>query len=204
MRSLSWSSQEEDLGRRLEAKLYAAEQKRYSIDFENSNSKTLNTEVNVNGRLSLLQRAQTRLAKLDELRQAAKNGAVQRSEREREELGTKVKSKIQQAEVNRMLLLKTHLQRRADAQERKSQSLMKRAHKENKYKECVQRAIFQKRVAAERKRSTFLEAEKTRAGAKVMRAHRIASSVYHQREIQRRKLREQMEARLSRVSKVNI
>ncbi|XP_078441249.1 T-complex protein 11 isoform X2 [Wolffia australiana] len=172
----SWSSQEIDLGSRLEAKLCAAEQ----------------------NRLSLLQRAKMRLARLDELRQAAKIGAVLRFERERRELGKKMKSRIQQAETNRLLLLQAHLQRRAAAQERKNQSLMKRIYRENKYRECVQRAILQKRSAAERKRLGFLEAEKTRAQARVMRAQRVAMSVYHQREAERRKMREKLEARLLR------
>ncbi|CAA7400452.1 unnamed protein product [Spirodela intermedia] len=179
VKSPSWSSQEEDLGQRLEAKLYAAEQKR----------------------LSILQRAQTRLARLDELRQAAKTGAVLRFKREREELGTKVNTRIQQAEANRMLLLQAHLQRRAAVQERKTQSLITRIHRENKYRECVQKAIYQKRVAAERNRLGFLEAEKTRAHAKVMRAHRVAKSVYHQRETERRKMKEQLEARLQRAKR---
>lgn len=153
--------------------------------------------------MSLLQRAQTRLAKLDELRQAAKTGAVLRLKREREELGTKVNSRIQQAEANRMLLLQAHLQRRAAVQERKSQSLLKRMHREKKYRECVQAAIYQKRVAAERKRLGLLEAEKTRAHAKVIRAYRVAKSVYHQRETERRKMKEQLEARLQRVKKIS-
>ncbi|MQL83415.1 hypothetical protein Taro_015884 [Colocasia esculenta] len=178
-RSPSWSSQEEDLGQRLEAKLNAAEQKR----------------------LSLLQRAQMRLARLDELRQAAKTGVVLRVEKEREELGTKVTSRIQQAEANRMLLLQAHMQRRAAVQERTAQSLLKRINRENKYKECVRTAIYQKRAAAEKKRLGLLEAEKTRAHAKVMRARRVANSVCHQREIERRRMKERLEDRLQRAKR---
>eukprot|EP00262_Sarcandra_glabra_P010886 TRINITY_DN2648_c0_g1_i1.p1 TRINITY_DN2648_c0_g1~~TRINITY_DN2648_c0_g1_i1.p1 ORF type:complete len:417 (-),score=84.76 TRINITY_DN2648_c0_g1_i1:68-1240(-) len=178
-RSPSWSSQDEDLGQRLEAKLYAAEQKR----------------------LSILAKAQMRLAKLDELRQAAKIGVETRFEKEREELGTKVESRVQQAEANRMLLLKAHRQRRAAAQERTAQSLLQRMARENKYKECVRNAICQKRAAAEKKRLRLLEAEKTRARARVMQARRVANSVCHQREIERRKMKDQLEDRLQRAKR---
>lgn len=120
------SSQEEDLGQKLEAKLQAAEQKR----------------------LSILTNAQMRLARLDELRQAAKTGVEMRYENERVKLGTKVESRVQQAEANRMLILKARRQRRASLRERSSQSLMRRMARESKYKECVRAAIHQKRVAA--------------------------------------------------------
>ncbi|KAJ0972842.1 hypothetical protein J5N97_020801 [Dioscorea zingiberensis] len=178
-RSPSWSSQEEDLGQRLEAKLYAAEQKR----------------------LSLLTKAQMRLARLDELRQAAKTGVEKRFEREREKLGTKVESRVQQAEENRMRLLKAHMQKRAAAQERKARSILQRITRENKYKECVRSAILQKRAAAEEKRLGLLEAEKRRARARVMQVHRVAKSVCHQRESERRRLKEQLETRLQRAKR---
>ncbi|KAM0940788.1 putative T-complex 11 protein [Dioscorea sansibarensis] len=175
-RSPSWSSQEEDLGQRLEAKLYAAEQKR----------------------LSLLAKAQMRLARLDKLRQAAKTGVEKRFETEREKLGTKVESRVQQAEENRMRLLKAHMQRQAAAQERKARSILQRITRENKYKECVRSAILQKRAAAEKKRLGFLEAEKSRVHARVMQVHSVAKSVCHQRESERRRLKEQLENRLQR------
>ncbi|ONK57648.1 uncharacterized protein A4U43_C09F2650 [Asparagus officinalis] len=178
-RSPSWSSQEEDLGQRLEAKLNAAEQKR----------------------LSLLAKAQTRLAKLDELRQAAKHGVEIRYEKEREELGTKVESRVQQAQANRMRLLKDHMQRRAVAQERTARSLKLRMVRESKYKDCVQSAIFQKRVAAENKRMRMLEEEKTRVHARVMQVYRAAKTVRHQRENERRKMKEELENRLQRAKR---
>ncbi|CAN1804914.1 T-complex protein 11-like protein 1 [Linum perenne] len=148
------SSQDEDLGQRLEAKLVAAEQKR----------------------LSILTNAQMRLAKLDELRQAAKSGVERRSERERQRLGTKVESRVQQAETNRMLLLKAYKQRHASLKERTSQSLMRRVARESKYKECVNAAINQKRAAAERKRLGLLEAEKKKACDRILQVQQVAKT----------------------------
>ncbi|KAG9447921.1 hypothetical protein H6P81_014049 [Aristolochia fimbriata] len=175
-RSPSWSSQDEDLGQRLEAKLHAAQQKR----------------------LNILMEAQVRLARLDELRKAAKTGVEMRFEKEREELGTKVESRVQQAELNRMLLLEAHRQRKALAQERTAKSLSRRMIQEKKLKECMYASICQKRASAEKKRLGLLEAEKTRARARVLEARRVANSVYHQREIQRRRMRDQLEDRLQR------
>lgn len=142
-----------------------------------------------------------RLAKLDELRQAAKTGVEIRYEKEREELGTRVESRVQQAEANRMRLLKDQLQRRAAARERTTRSLMQRMARENKYKECVRSAIFQKRVAAEKKRLRLIEEEKTRVHDRVMQVRRAAKTVYHQREIERKQMKEQLENRLQRVNK---
>ncbi|KAK7331605.1 hypothetical protein VNO80_28342 [Phaseolus coccineus] len=170
------SSQEDDLGQRLEAKLQAAEQKR----------------------LSILTKAQMRLARLDELRQAAKNGVEMRYENERVKLGTKVESRVQQAEANRMLILKALRQRRASLRERSSQTLMRRMARESKYKECVRAAIHQKRAAAEMKRLGLLEAEKKRAQARVSQVIHVAKSVSHQREIERRKKKDELEDRLQR------
>ncbi|KAJ0078070.1 hypothetical protein Patl1_36836 [Pistacia atlantica] len=141
---------EEDLGQRLEAKLQAAQQKR----------------------LSILANAQMRLARLDELRQAAKTGVEMRYEREREILGSKVESRVQQAEANRMLILKAYSQRRAKLKERSSQSLLRRMARESKYKERVRAAIHQKRAAAEKNRLRLLEAEKKRARARVLQVRR--------------------------------
>ncbi|KAL5096311.1 hypothetical protein RYX36_000638 [Vicia faba] len=170
------SSQDEDLGQRLEAKLQAAEQKR----------------------LSLLTKAQMRLARQDQLRQAAKNGVEMRHANERVKLGTKVESRVQQAEANRMLILKAHRQRRASLRERSSQSLMRRMTRESKYKERVRAAIYQKRAAAETKRLRLLETEKKRAHAQVLQARHVAKSVSHQREIERRKKKDELEDRLQR------
>lgn len=173
------SSNDEDLGQRLEAKLLAAEQKR----------------------LNMLAMARMRLARLDELRQAAKNGVALRFEKERKELGTKVESRVQQAERNRMLLLKAYSQRRATLRERTSQSLLRRMARESKYKERVRAAIHQKRVAAEKKRLGLLEAEKKRARARVLQVWRVAKSVSNQREIERRQLKDQLEDRLQRAKR---
>ncbi|KAK8364309.1 hypothetical protein V6Z12_A03G221700 [Gossypium hirsutum] len=170
------SSNEEDPGQRLEARLQAAEQKR----------------------LNILAKSQMRLAKLDELRQAAKTGVEMRFERERKKLGTKVESRVQQAEANRMLILKTYSQRRATQNERTSQSMLRRMARESKYKERVRAAIHQKRVAAEKKRLGLLEAEKKKACARILQVRRVANSISHQREVERRKMRDQLEDRLQR------
>lgn len=140
-----------------------------------------------------------RLARLDELRQAAKMGVEKRFEREREKLGTKVESRVQQAEENRMLILKAYSQRRATLKERSSQSMLRRMTRESKYKERVRAAIHQKRIAAEKKRLGLLEAEKKKAHARVLKVRRVAKSVSHQREIERRRMRDQLEDRLQRV-----
>ncbi|XP_059451407.1 uncharacterized protein LOC132182231 isoform X1 [Corylus avellana] len=173
------SSSEEDLGQRLEAKLQAAEQKR----------------------LSILAKAQMRLARLDELRQAAKSGVQLRHEKEREKLGSKVESRVQQAEANRMLMLKAYKQRRATLKERSSQSLLRRMARDSKYKERVRAAIQQKRAAAEMKRLGLLEAEKKRARARMLQVRRVAKSVSHQREVERRRMRDQLEDRLQRAKR---
>lgn len=140
-----------------------------------------------------------RLARLDELRQAAKSGVEMRYQKEREKLGSKVQSRVQQAEANRMRMLKAYRQRRATLKERSSQSLLRKMARENKYKECVRAAIQQKRVAAEKKRLGLLEAEKKRARARMLQVRRVAKSVSHQREIERRRIRDQLEDRLQRV-----
>lgn len=150
-------------------------------------------------RLSILANAQMRLAKLDELRQAAKTGLEMRFVKERDELGMKVESRVQQAETNRMLLLKAYRQRRAAKEERAAQSLMRRMIQDSKYKECVRAAIHQKRAAAERKRLGLLEAEKTRAHARVLQVRKVVKFVYSQREIERRRMKDQLEDRLQRV-----
>ena len=140
-----------------------------------------------------------RLAKLDELRQAAKTGVEMRFEKEREKLGTKVESRFQQAEANRMLILKAYSQRRANLKERSSQSLLRRMARESKYKERVRAAIHQKRLAAEKKRLGLLEAEKKKARARFLQVRRVAKSVSHQREAERRRMRDQLEDKLQRV-----
>ncbi|GFY88535.1 T-complex protein 11 [Actinidia rufa] len=173
------SSSEDDLGQRLEAKLQAAEQKR----------------------LDILAKAQLRLAKLDELRQAAKTEVEIRFKKERAELGTKVESRVRQAEANRMLILKAYSQRRATQKERTSQSLLRRMARENKYKERVRTAIFQKRAAAEKKRLGLLEAEKKRAHARLLQVRKVAKSVSYQREIERRKMKDKLESRLQRAKR---
>ncbi|KAK9929180.1 hypothetical protein M0R45_026286 [Rubus argutus] len=173
------SSQEEDLGERLDAKLQAAEKKR----------------------LHILEKAQMRLAKLDELRQAAKSGVEMRFEKERQKLGSKVESRFKQAEANRMLMLKAYRQRRANLKERSSQSLLRKMAWENKYKERVRAAINQKRAAAEEKRLGLLEEEKKRACARLLQVQRAAESVSYQREIERRVKRDQLEDRLQRAKR---
>lgn len=140
-----------------------------------------------------------RLARLDELRQAAKTGVEIRYEDERVKLETKVESRVQQAEVNRMLILMARGQRRASLRERYSQSLLQRMVRESRYKEHVHAAIHRKRAAAETKRLGLLEAEKKRVHARVLQVRHIAKSVSHQREMERRKMKDQLENRLQKV-----
>uniref|UniRef100_A0A7N0RFR8 T-complex protein 11 n=1 Tax=Kalanchoe fedtschenkoi TaxID=63787 RepID=A0A7N0RFR8_KALFE len=173
-------TQEEELGARLRMKLQLAERKR----------------------LSKLEEAQLRLAKLDELRQAAKTGVEMRYEKERMELVSKVESRVQQAEENRMLILKAYKQRRATLKERASQQMMRRMAREMKYRERIRAAINQKRAAAEMKRLGLLEAEMKRARARVSQVRRVAMSVHHQREIERKTLENKLEDKLQRARRL--
>ncbi|KAG2330209.1 hypothetical protein Bca52824_001389 [Brassica carinata] len=170
----------EELSQRLESKLNAAEQKR----------------------LSILEKDLARLAKLDEARQAAKNGLVQRVEKQRDELETKVVERVQKAEKNRMLLFKAMAQRRAAKRQRAAQSLMQRAIQDNRYKESVRAAIYQKRAAAESKRMEILEAERRRANTRLRQVFGAASSVQSQKEAERRKMKDRLEERLQRAKKL--
>lgn len=141
-----------------------------------------------------------RLARLDELRQAAKTGVETRFEKERDELGMKVESRFQQAEANRMLLLKASRQRRVAKRERAAQLLMQKMIQDRKYKECVRAAILRKRATAEKKRLGLLEAEKTKAHARVSQVRRVAKFICTQREFERMRMKDQLEDRLQRVS----
>ncbi|KAJ0712916.1 putative T-complex 11 protein [Helianthus annuus] len=55
---------------------------------------------------SILSKAQLRLAKLDQLRQAARIGVEVRIKKECAKLGTKVELRVRQAETNKMRILK--------------------------------------------------------------------------------------------------
>lgn len=153
-------------------------------------------------RLSILAKAQMRLAKLDELRQAAKTEAELRLLKEREELGSKVELRVRQAEANRMLILKAHRQRRASLKERTSQSLLRRMTRESRYKERVRAAICQKRAAAEKKRLGLLEAEKRKACARILQVQKVAKSISFQREIERKEMQNKLEDKLQRVLQI--
>ncbi|XP_010322777.1 uncharacterized protein [Solanum lycopersicum] len=172
-------SQDGELRKQLEAKLLAAEKKR----------------------LSILAKVQKRLARLDELRQAAKNAVEMRFEKERDELGNKVESRAQRAELNRRVLLKCR-QWKAAKRERISQLLTRRVMQESKYRECVGAAIHRKRAAAEKKRLGFLEAERSKARARIVQVKQIANSVYRQREIERIRLKDQLENRLQKAKRL--
>ncbi|XP_023730256.1 uncharacterized protein LOC111877988 [Lactuca sativa] len=178
-RSPPQSAYEENLGQRLQAKLLAAEQKRSSI----------------------LAKAQLRLAKLDQLRQAARTGVKVRVKKECQELGTKVELRVRQAETNRMRILKAYRQRRATLRERTSESLIRRIARESKYKERVCAAICQKRAAAEQKRLGLLEADMEKAHARLLQVRKVAKLVSQQREIERRRLRETLEDKLQRAKR---
>lgn len=172
-------SQDGELRKQLEAKLLAAEKKR----------------------LSILAKVQKRLARLDELRQAAKNAVEMRFEKERDELGNKVESRAQRAELNRRVLLKCR-QRKAAKRERISQLLTRRVMQESKYRDCVRAAIHRKRAAAEKKRLGFVEAERSKARARILQVKQIANSVYSQREIERIRLKDQLENRLEKAKRL--
>ncbi|KAK1414663.1 hypothetical protein QVD17_30412 [Tagetes erecta] len=178
-RSHTQSLYHENLGQRLQAKLLAAEQKRSSI----------------------LAKAQLRLAKLDQLRQAARTGVELRVKKECTELGTKVELRVNQAETNRMRILKAHRQRRATLRERTSQSIIRRIASESKYKECVDAAISRKRAAAEKKRLELLEADMERAHARLLQVRKVSKFISHKREIERRRLRESLEDKLQRAKR---
>eukprot|EP01018_Ginkgo_biloba_P031550 Gb_16958 [translate_table: standard] len=154
--------------------------------------------------LEILAHGRMRLARLHELRQAAKTEVRLHAEKEREELGLKVESRVQQAETNRMALLEVERQRRATAKERMAHSLFQRMVQEDKDKERIETLhanICQKIAAAEEKHLGFLEAEKTRAQTIVMQARKVAKSVSCQREMEMRKRKEKLEDRLQRAKK---
>ncbi|XP_066321827.1 uncharacterized protein [Miscanthus floridulus] len=175
IKSPSGSSQEEDRGHLLEAKLVAAKQKR----------------------LSLLEKEQSRLAKLDKQRHAVKSDAEMRFEREREELGMKVESRVRKAENNRMQLLHARLQRRAALEERTKRYFMQRLTWENKYRERVRSAI-QKCNAAEKRRLGLLESKEKRAQGRLLQVQLAAKTASNQRETERSKLKEQLEEKLQK------
>ncbi|KAK9059599.1 hypothetical protein SSX86_020303 [Deinandra increscens subsp. villosa] len=178
-RSPPQSGDLEILGQRLQAKLLAAEQKRSSV----------------------LAKEQLRLAKLDQLRQAARTGVELRVKKECAELGTKVELRVRQAETNRMRILKAYRQRRAISRERTSQYLIRRITREHKYKECVGTAISQKWAAAKKKRLGLLEADMERAHARLLQVRKVAKFVSQKREIERRRLRESLEDKLQRAKR---
>ncbi|KAL3845673.1 hypothetical protein ACJIZ3_003076 [Penstemon smallii] len=173
------SSKEKYLGQRLKAKHNAAEQKR----------------------LSILAQIQNRLARTDQLRQNAKNGAQLRFLKQLEELSTKVKSRVQQAEVNRMLLLNACRQKQVTKREKASQLLMRRLIQEKKNKECIRAAIHQKHNVAERKRLGFVEAQQLRARAGSVQVQQAVCSADSQRVVEKKKLQNQLEGRLHRAKR---
>ncbi|WCJ44190.1 T-complex protein 11 [Euphorbia peplus] len=152
--------QVEDRRQQIEARLYAAEQKR----------------------LSILASAQMRLARLDELRKAVKSGAEKRFKEERKELSTKVESRVQQAGEKRRLILESYKQRKAARREQAIRSLRLKMSKKDNYRESVHDAIYQKHAAAERNRLEVLGEKKTRAHSTALQLQQIARSVYCQQE----------------------
>lgn len=145
-----------------------------------------------------MEKEQSRLAKLDKLRQAAKSDAETRFERQREELGMKVESRVQQAEKNRMQLLHARLQRRAALEERTKRFFVQRLTWENKYRERV-RSATQKHNAAEKRLLGLLESEKRRAQGRLLQVQLAAKTASSQRETERSKLKEQLEEKLQKV-----
>lgn len=153
-------------------------------------------------RLDLLAQEQTRLTRSHELRAAAKIEVQLRAEREREELESRVESRVQQAETNRMALLEAEKQKRAAAHERVAHSIFQRTSQEGKDRERIEalRALICQRIAAaEEKRESRLKAERTRAQASVLQARRVAKAVSRKRELESNNKKEMLEARLQRV-----
>lgn len=182
-RSSAWPSvQEEGLGQRIEAKLYAAKLKR----------------------LSILANVQKRLSTMDGLRQAAKHGLEMRLGKERDELGAKVESRVQKAEANRMVLFTARVQRKNAKEERISQILTKRLIQEKKYKELVSVSIHRKRAAAEKKRLGLLEAEKLRVQTRALKVQQKANAVQSRQDIERRRRKNQLEAKLQRAKRLRM
>ncbi|KAH7432918.1 hypothetical protein KP509_07G046100 [Ceratopteris richardii] len=183
IKKFSHSLQNEELAERLQTKLAAAEQKR----------------------LELISQEQTRLARLEELRAAARTEVQLRAEREREELESRVESRVQQAATNRLALLEAEKQRRALAHEKVAQTSLIRTTLEGKDRERVEalRALICKRIAAaDEKRENLLRAEKFRAQAAVLQARRVAKAVRRKRELELRNKKELLEARLQRAKRL--
>ncbi|KAJ8759262.1 hypothetical protein K2173_006782 [Erythroxylum novogranatense] len=96
-----------------------------------------------------------------------------------EQLGPKVKSRVQQAEANRILLLKASTQRRA------AESLRKKLARERKYKECIYEAIYRK-------------PEKKRAHDRLLKVQQVAWFVCNKREIERERMKDMLDDRLEK------
>ena len=158
--------------------------------------------VTVHLRLELFAQEQTRLARLEELRVSARTEVQLRAEREREELESRVESRGQQAETNRLALLEAERQKRALIHERVAQSILQRTTQEGKDKErleALRTLISQKIAAADKKRESILKAEKMRAQAIALKARKVANTVRGKRELELRNKKESLEARLQRV-----
>ncbi|KAJ8445603.1 hypothetical protein Cgig2_018544 [Carnegiea gigantea] len=86
----------------------------------------------------------------------------------------KVESRVQKAEENRMLILKSYRQERASRKEQTTQSLMWRMIQGNKYKECMHAAIHQKRRGkgwdCGKAHASMLRVQKTAKLARKLRA----------------------------------
>ncbi|CAA6660153.1 unnamed protein product [Spirodela intermedia] len=99
-----------------------------------------------------------------------------RLQKESKELGTQAESRIQPGVANRKLVFR----------------LIRHEGLSHP------RAIYQQRAAAEQTRFGLLVAEKTQAHANVMRARRVAKSTFHQGEMERRRMKEDLEEQLQR------
>ncbi|KAJ8759620.1 hypothetical protein K2173_009267 [Erythroxylum novogranatense] len=170
---------QENLARRLQAKLIAAEQKGKNFLISDQLS-----------RIKILGDAQMRLSNQNELRQACKHGRELQAEKQRGELGMKVIYRIQQAETNRMILLEACTHRIAAKRERAAESLSQKMSRDIKYRECKSASIYQKRADAERRRTGLLEAEKKRARAMILKL-----------ETKRKRMKDKLEDRLQRAMK---
>lgn len=147
-------------------------------------------------RLMILAQIRNRLARMDQLRQDAKNGLQMRFMKKRNELSTKVELRLQQAETKRTILLNAIRQQQVARRDKAYQALARKQNQQKRSKECIRAAMVQKRFAAQRKRLGFLEAQQLKARTSALQVLQAAQS----REIEGKKVQNQLENSLQRVN----
>lgn len=165
----------EDIAKRLEEKLLAAEKKR-------EKRQALDRQ---------------RRARLEATRQLAKTEAQSRHDKKL----ALYESKIALMESKRAAMLEGGKRRRAAAQERILQLNAQReaiARLDDERLAEIHAALMRRLAAAERKRCARIAAERTRAAAVFARSRQVATSVWKKREAQSRAKRETWEGKLAR------